>query len=43
MTIFVNGKPAFSRPIEHDIGTIVGTRIQFLGAGEVKRFDLKRL
>ena len=29
--------------IEQNIGTIVGTRIQFLGAGEVKRFDLKRI
>ncbi len=43
MTVFVNDKPAFSRPINHNIGTIVGTRIQFLGAGEVQRFELKRL
>jgi hypothetical protein len=43
MTIFVNDKPVFSRSIEQNIGTIVGTRIQFLGAGEVKRFDLKRI
>lgn len=43
MTVFINNKLAFSRPIEHNIGTIVGTRIQFLGAGEVKRFELRRL
>jgi hypothetical protein len=43
MTVFVNNKRAFSRPVEDNIGTIVGTRIQFLGAGEVKRFDLKSL
>ena len=42
MKVFVNDKPAFSRPIEHNIGTIVGTRIQFFGTGEVKRFELKR-
>ncbi len=42
MKVFVNDKLAFSRPIEHNIGTIVGTRIQFFGTGEVKRFELKR-
>lgn len=43
MTVFVNDKPAFSRPVEHNIGSIVGIHIQFLGTGEVKRFDLKQL
>ncbi|MFN8349224.1 MAG: hypothetical protein U0X91_29760 [Spirosomataceae bacterium] len=43
MSVFINDKPAFSRPIEHHIGTIAGTRIQFLGTGEVKRFEMKRL
>jgi hypothetical protein len=43
MKIFVNQKLAFARSIEQNIGQIVGTRIQFMGTGEVRELTLRPL
>ena len=43
MKIFVNQKLVFARSIKQDIGQIVGTRIQFMGTGEVRELALRPL
>jgi hypothetical protein len=39
--LFINQQIAYKGDFKHDIGKIVGTRIGFLGTGEVKSFVLK--
>ncbi len=43
MKIFVNQKLVFARSIKQNIGQIVGTRIQFMGTGEVRNWELRPL
>ncbi|MCB0648236.1 MAG: hypothetical protein KDC49_16315 [Saprospiraceae bacterium] len=43
ISIFINEEPAFEGPIKGNIGRIVGTRIKFMGLGQVKSFHLGKL
>lgn len=38
--LFINDSLAYKGKFSEDIGKIVGTRIRFMGTGEVKRFEL---
>ena len=39
--VLINEKMAYESSLKHNLGQIVGTRISFLGTGEVKNFEMK--
>ena len=43
ISILVNGSLAFEGDYQSSIGNVVGTRISFMGTGEVKNFELRKI
>lgn len=41
--VIINEKIAYQSSLKQDLGQIVGSRISFLGTGEIKKFEMKEL
>lgn len=41
--IFINNQLAYEKQAMTDIGSIIGVRINFTGAGEMRRFDMQKI